>query len=193
MSDHEGFFADPDFAARYAEGPPRFVPRHRTMLQMATMLLAEDTLKNAEVLVVGAGGGIGQRHLASRGEARSAPLSAPPAALRAAGVRFVPATGYAEGGSTFERLGAAAVLRKPYGKGDIERLIGSWKSLVRTSRPTRQGDRYKDPRTSRVTSARLKSRLARPSATRHSPAPARSVPSCAATSPASGRASSAAS
>jgi ActR/RegA family two-component response regulator len=47
------------------------------------------------------------------------------AALRAAGVRFVLATGYAEGGSTFERLGADAVLRKPYGKGDIERLIGS--------------------------------------------------------------------
>jgi light-regulated signal transduction histidine kinase (bacteriophytochrome) len=46
-------------------------------------------------------------------------------ALRAAGVRFVLATGYAEGGSTFERLGADAVLRKPYGKGDIERLIGS--------------------------------------------------------------------
>lgn len=46
-------------------------------------------------------------------------------ALRAAGVRFVLATGYTEGGSTFERLGADAVLRKPYGKGDIERLIGS--------------------------------------------------------------------
>ena len=45
-------------------------------------------------------------------------------ALRAAGVRFVLATGYAEGGNTFARLGADAVLRKPYGKGDIERLIG---------------------------------------------------------------------
>jgi len=39
-------------------------------------------------------------------------------------VRFVLATGYAEGGNTFARLGADAVLRKPYGKGDIERLIG---------------------------------------------------------------------
>jgi light-regulated signal transduction histidine kinase (bacteriophytochrome) len=46
------------------------------------------------------------------------------AALRDAGVRFVLATGYAEGGGTFERFGAAAVLRKPYGEGDIARLIG---------------------------------------------------------------------
>ena len=46
------------------------------------------------------------------------------AALRDAGVRFVLATGYAEGGGTFDRLGASGVLRKPYGKGDIERLIG---------------------------------------------------------------------
>jgi light-regulated signal transduction histidine kinase (bacteriophytochrome) len=45
-------------------------------------------------------------------------------ALREAGVRFVLATGYADGAATFERLGAAAVLRKPYGKGEIERLIG---------------------------------------------------------------------
>ncbi|MFN3864627.1 MAG: HWE histidine kinase domain-containing protein [Erythrobacter sp.] len=44
-------------------------------------------------------------------------------ALRAAGVRFVLATGYAEGDSTFERFGAQAVLRKPYGKGDIARLF----------------------------------------------------------------------
>jgi light-regulated signal transduction histidine kinase (bacteriophytochrome) len=46
------------------------------------------------------------------------------AALREAGVRFVLATGYADGAATFERMGAAAVLRKPYGKGEIERLIG---------------------------------------------------------------------
>ena len=45
-------------------------------------------------------------------------------ALRAAGVRFVLATGYADGAGTFERLGAAAVLRKPYGRSEIERLIG---------------------------------------------------------------------
>jgi light-regulated signal transduction histidine kinase (bacteriophytochrome) len=44
-------------------------------------------------------------------------------ALRAAGVRFVLATGYAEGAASFERLGAAAVLRKPYGMTEIERLL----------------------------------------------------------------------
>jgi light-regulated signal transduction histidine kinase (bacteriophytochrome) len=44
-------------------------------------------------------------------------------ALRAAGVRFVLATGYAEGSGSFERLGAAAVLRKPYGMTEIERLL----------------------------------------------------------------------
>lgn len=44
-------------------------------------------------------------------------------ALRAAGIRFVLATGYAEGGGGFERLGAAAVLRKPYGMTEIEKLL----------------------------------------------------------------------
>ena len=44
-------------------------------------------------------------------------------ALRAAGVRFVLATGYAESAGQFERLGAAAVLRKPYGMTEIERLL----------------------------------------------------------------------
>ncbi len=44
-------------------------------------------------------------------------------ALRAAGVRFVLATGYAEGAGSFERMGAAAVLRKPYGMTEIERLL----------------------------------------------------------------------
>lgn len=45
------------------------------------------------------------------------------AALRKAGVRFVLATGYAEAAGEFERLGAAAVLRKPYGMTEIERLL----------------------------------------------------------------------
>jgi len=44
-------------------------------------------------------------------------------ALRAAGVRFVLATGYAEGASGFDRLGAEQVLRKPYGMTEIERLL----------------------------------------------------------------------
>jgi len=45
------------------------------------------------------------------------------AALRAAGVRFVLATGYAEGAASFERLGAEAVLKKPYGMTEIEGLL----------------------------------------------------------------------
>jgi light-regulated signal transduction histidine kinase (bacteriophytochrome) len=45
------------------------------------------------------------------------------AALRDAGVRFVLATGYAENAGGFERLGAQAVLRKPYGMTEIERLL----------------------------------------------------------------------
>lgn len=44
-------------------------------------------------------------------------------ALRQAGVRFVLATGYAEGAGQFEWLGAEAVLRKPYGMTEIERLL----------------------------------------------------------------------
>jgi tRNA (cmo5U34)-methyltransferase len=64
MSGKEVFFADPDFAARYREGPPRFVPGHHDMLRMATMLLAEDAPRDAAVLVVGVGGGIEVRHFA---------------------------------------------------------------------------------------------------------------------------------
>lgn len=45
------------------------------------------------------------------------------AALRDAGVRFVLATGYAESAGGLERLGAQAVLRKPYGMTEIERLL----------------------------------------------------------------------
>ncbi|WP_027442575.1 HWE histidine kinase domain-containing protein [Erythrobacter cryptus] len=45
------------------------------------------------------------------------------AALRAGGVRFVLATGYAEDTEDFARLGAAAVLRKPYGLADLARLL----------------------------------------------------------------------
>ncbi|HSF13688.1 MAG TPA: HWE histidine kinase domain-containing protein, partial [Erythrobacter sp.] len=44
-------------------------------------------------------------------------------ALREAGVRFVLATGYAEAAGEFEQMGAEAVLRKPYGMTEIERLL----------------------------------------------------------------------
>ena len=44
-------------------------------------------------------------------------------ALRVAGVRLVLATGYAQGASSFEQLGAGAVLCKPYGMTKIEGLL----------------------------------------------------------------------
>ncbi len=44
-------------------------------------------------------------------------------ALRVAGVRFVLATGYAEVAASFERLGAEAVLCKPYGMTKLEGLL----------------------------------------------------------------------
>lgn len=57
-------FADPDFAARYADGPKRFVPGHQDMLRMSALLLTEDAPDEANILVVGAGGGIELRHFA---------------------------------------------------------------------------------------------------------------------------------
>lgn len=57
-------FADPDFAARYVDGPKRFVPGHQDMLRMSAQLLAEDAPDDANMLVVGAGGGIELRHFA---------------------------------------------------------------------------------------------------------------------------------
>ncbi|ANK12653.1 HWE histidine kinase domain-containing protein [Erythrobacter neustonensis] len=45
------------------------------------------------------------------------------AALRAADVRFVLATGYSESAGQFQQLGAQAILRKPYGMTEIERLL----------------------------------------------------------------------
>lgn len=44
-------------------------------------------------------------------------------ALRVAGLRFVLATGYGKGASSFERLGAEAVLCKPYGMTKIAELL----------------------------------------------------------------------
>ena len=61
---NEDLFADPDFAARYVDGPKRFVPGHQHMLRMSVQLLAEDAPAEANMLVVGAGGGIELRHFA---------------------------------------------------------------------------------------------------------------------------------
>lgn len=57
-------FADPDFAARYVDGPKRFVPGHHDMLRMSALLVAEGAPDEANILVVGAGGGIELRHFA---------------------------------------------------------------------------------------------------------------------------------
>ena len=61
-------FADAAFAARYVDGPKRFVPGHHDMLRMCAQLIAEEAPDDARILVVGAGGGIELRHFA---EARS--------------------------------------------------------------------------------------------------------------------------
>lgn len=51
-------FSDPQAVARYADGPPRFVPGYHAMQRMTTLLLAERCPDNARVLVLGAGGGL---------------------------------------------------------------------------------------------------------------------------------------
>jgi len=58
MKDPGQFFADPQAVARYAEGPPRFVPGFSDMQTMARLLLAERMPEDGRVLVVGAGGGL---------------------------------------------------------------------------------------------------------------------------------------
>lgn len=51
-------FSDPDAVARYAEGPPRFVPGFADLHRMSGLLLAERAPRHARVLVLGAGGGL---------------------------------------------------------------------------------------------------------------------------------------
>jgi tRNA (cmo5U34)-methyltransferase len=58
MSDLKNSFSNPQFVAKYAEGPPRFVPGYTGMLSMVRLLLAERVSNDARVLVLGAGGGL---------------------------------------------------------------------------------------------------------------------------------------
>lgn len=51
-------FSDPDAVARYAEGPVRMVPGFAHMQRMAALLLAERVGPDAQILVLGAGGGL---------------------------------------------------------------------------------------------------------------------------------------
>ncbi len=57
-------FSDPAAVARYAEGPPRFVPGFADLHKMTGILLAEHAPVDARVLVLGAGGGLELRALA---------------------------------------------------------------------------------------------------------------------------------
>lgn len=58
MNTSQNHFDDPQAVARYAEGPPRFVPGYYALQRMTTLLLAEHNPKDARVLVLGAGGGL---------------------------------------------------------------------------------------------------------------------------------------
>ncbi len=51
-------FDDPEHAARYAEGPARFVPGFNGLHRMAGVLIREHAPQDAHILVHGAGGGL---------------------------------------------------------------------------------------------------------------------------------------
>ena len=66
MNTMKSNFIDPSLVARYAQqGPPAFAPGHSGMLQMTGVLLGERVPETGKVLVVGAGGGLEIRYLAS--------------------------------------------------------------------------------------------------------------------------------
>lgn len=58
-------FSDPAAVARYAEGPPRFMPGFDAVHRMTTILLAEHAPRDAQLLVLGAGGGLELRAFAA--------------------------------------------------------------------------------------------------------------------------------
>lgn len=58
MSNVLDHFSDPEAVARYAEGPPRFVPGFADLHRMTAVLLRERVPQDARVLVLGAGGGL---------------------------------------------------------------------------------------------------------------------------------------
>ncbi len=60
----QAHFSDPDAVAKYAEGPPRFVPGFADLHRMTAILLAERAPADARVLVLGAGGGLELKALA---------------------------------------------------------------------------------------------------------------------------------
>lgn len=58
-------FEDPGHVATYADGPPRFVPGYADLHRMTGILLEERTGPSARVLVLGAGGGLELKALAT--------------------------------------------------------------------------------------------------------------------------------
>ena len=60
----QAHFSDPEAVSRYAEGPPRFVPGYADLHRMTRILLAERAAPDAQVLVLGAGGGLELKALA---------------------------------------------------------------------------------------------------------------------------------
>ncbi len=66
MSDLHANFVDPERVRHYVEmGPPAFTPGHGGVLQMIGVLLGEAMPDDGRLLVVGAGGGLETRYLAS--------------------------------------------------------------------------------------------------------------------------------
>ena len=66
MSDKRAHFGDPERVKQYAEaGPPAFTPGHAGLLQMIGVLLSESVPGDGQLLVVGAGGGLETKYLAS--------------------------------------------------------------------------------------------------------------------------------
>jgi tRNA (cmo5U34)-methyltransferase len=57
-------FSDSEAVKHYAEGPPRFVPGFADLHRMTRILLAERAAPDAQVLVLGAGGGLELKALA---------------------------------------------------------------------------------------------------------------------------------
>ena len=57
-------FYNPDHAARYAEGPPQFMPGFADLHRMAAILIRERAPADARILVHGAGGGLELRAFA---------------------------------------------------------------------------------------------------------------------------------
>lgn len=64
MSDIQKTFSTPQAVAQYVDGPPRFVPGLFDLHRMTAILIAEQTGPDAQVLALGAGGGMELKSLA---------------------------------------------------------------------------------------------------------------------------------